>query len=320
MSCTPTKRIFTPSRCRLASLLDPALEFLRGLDAQVSKDRVQIHARQVSHHVARGEVLEQVALAGVLVGPIQHVGDLKLHRQAHVNQTHRAHLGDFSGIPGHAGGGGSQVVCDGRRFHVADEKIDLFDAGVRDAPQNRLGHLALRVGSESDVKRLDLAGAVAINVVNRPRPDQMPAGIQDRTRRVGHIHVSEAFQHALLARFDENQARGQQQHRQLRQEQHRQAFPQQLEEPRFRNLEAELIIQRLRRRGEQAFRLRQQPDEPAVVKRARHLALHARPVNFQQQRDEHFRRHQPQQHAPRPRDNRSRSWETPPPRRRCRAR
>ena len=41
-----------------------------------------------------------------------------------------------------------------------------------------------------------------------------------------------------------------------------------LVKPRFRNIEAELVIQRLRRRREQAFRLREQADETAFVKRA----------------------------------------------------
>ena len=44
-----------------------------------------------------------------------------------------------------------------------------------------------------------------------------------------------------------------------------QAFLQQLEKPRLGNFETELIIQRLRRRRKQTFRLREQADEPAVV-------------------------------------------------------
>ena len=75
-----------------------------------------------------------------------------------------------------------------------------------------------------------------------------------------------------------------------------------LEKPRFRNLEAELVIQRLRRRGEQAFRLREQADDAAFVERTRDLALHARAINFQQQREQIFHRHQAEQHAQAARD------------------
>jgi hypothetical protein len=110
------------------------------------------------------------------------------------------------------------------------------------------------------------------------------------------------FQHGLFARVHKHDARRKDQDRQLRQQQRGQVFFEQLEKPRLGNLEAELIIQRLRRRGEQAFRLREQADNAAVVKRPGDFAFDARAVDFQQQRDEDFRRHQAQQHAPRTRN------------------
>ena len=71
----------------------------------------------------------------------------------------------------------------------------------------------------------------------------------------------------------------------------------QSEKPGLRNFETKLIIQRLGRCCEQALRLREQADEPAVINGPGDPAFHARPVNFQQQRDQHFRRHQTEQHA-----------------------
>jgi hypothetical protein len=94
-----------------------------------------------------------------------------------------------------------------------------------------------------------------------------------RARRQSGHRPAEMFQHRLFARVHENDAGGQKQNRQLRQDSSRGDFFEQLEKPRFGNLEAELIIQRLRRRGEQAFRLREQADDAAVVKRTRDLAL-----------------------------------------------
>ena len=121
-----------------------------------------------------------------------------------------------------------------------------------------------------------------------------------------HWHA-EMFPHGPFARVHKDHAGGEEQRRQLRQQQQRQVFLQQLEKPRLRNLEAELVVQRLRRRREQAFGLREQAHEPAVVKRPGDFALHARAVDFQQQRDENFRRHQAQQHAKSARDEKIRA-------------
>ena len=121
-----------------------------------------------------------------------------------------------------------------------------------------------------------------------------------RRQNPARHRFAKPFQHRLLARVNEHDAGGQQQHRQLREQQHRQIFLEQLKKPRLGNIEAKLIIQRLRRRREQAFRLAEQSDEPAVVNRAGNFSFDARPVNFQQQRDQHFHRHQAEQHASNP--------------------
>ncbi len=51
--------------------------------------------------------------------------------------------------------------------------------------------------------------------------------------------------------------------------------------PGLGNLEPELVIQRLRRGGDQSFRLAEQADQPALVKRPLDFALHPRPIDFQ---------------------------------------
>ena len=72
-----------------------------------------------------------------------------------------------------------------------------------------------------------------------------------KTRLHMHKLNSEALRKAaprVWARVNEHDAGGQQQNRELREQQHEQVFFQQLEKPRLGNIEAELIINRLRRR------------------------------------------------------------------------
>ena len=106
----------------------------------------------------------------------------------------------------------------------------------------------------------------------------MRAGVQRRDR------LAVMLQHGLFARIHEHETSGQNQREELNQQQGGQIFLQRLEKPGFRNFEAELVIQRLRRRGEQTFRLRENAGDAAFVKRAGDFALHARTIDFQQQR------------------------------------
>ena len=105
------------------------------------------------------------------------------------------------------------------------------------------------------------------------------------------------FKQALLAGVNEHHAGGKQQCAELQQQQHAQRLFEEPVEPCVRNLEAKLVIQRLRRRGDEALRLPQQADEPAFIDGPPHLALHARAVHFENEIDQRFRRDEQQHHA-----------------------
>ena len=59
---------------------------------------VQIHARQILGDLARRKVPEKVGGVRVLVGPVEHVGDLKLHRDADGDEAHRRRLEGVVGV------------------------------------------------------------------------------------------------------------------------------------------------------------------------------------------------------------------------------
>ena len=102
------------------------------------------------------------------------------------------------------------------------------------------------------------------------------------------------FPQRLFARIHKKDRGGKHQHGKLHQQQGGQVFLGRLEKPGFRNLEAELVIQRLGGSGEQAFWLRKNAHHAAFIERAGDFAFDARAVNFQQQREEVFHGHQAQ--------------------------
>ena len=85
---------------------------------------VQIHARQILGDLALRKVLEQVRGVGILVGPIEYVGDLKLYRDADGDEAHRRRLEHVVGV--------GIPVLNQDRAAVAHEEI-LFPA-VGDTP------------------------------------------------------------------------------------------------------------------------------------------------------------------------------------------
>ncbi len=109
---------------------------------------------------------------------------------------------------------------------------------------------------------LNLFGGEAIDPVHRPGKFEMRARLEN-----GCTDLPKCSSTRLFAGINEHDRRGQQQHGQLPHDQPGQPPCEQLVTPGFRNLEAELVVQRLRRGGDQALRLAEQADQPAFVKR-----------------------------------------------------
>src|SRR5438477_4599290 len=132
---------------------------------------------------------------------------------------------------------------------------------------------------------LYLPGLVAINLVDGPGPFQMPARIEHRTclRR-----TAEMFEQTLPAWLDDDEGGREKKHTKLEQNDPGQRLLKKLVEPCFGNFETELVIERLRRGGDQSARLAEQSGEPALVKQPRDLAFHSRPINFKDQTNQRF--------------------------------
>ena len=101
--------------------LDLCAQFLRRLQARVGHHVVQIHAGEIMHDFARGQILEQIRRVGVVVSPGEDVGDLKLNRNADGDEAHRRRLERVVGV--------GVFVFNRDRLAVADEEIFLLARG-----------------------------------------------------------------------------------------------------------------------------------------------------------------------------------------------
>jgi hypothetical protein len=137
-------------------------------------------------------------------------------------------------------------------------------------------------------------GAEAVNLVRWIRQLEMQAGGKFRAARDG---FAPAFEQAAFAGFDEDDAGREQQHAELREQQPEDRLAEELERPRLGNFEPELVVEGVRRRGEDVLGMREQADEPAFINRLRHLALHPRPVDFEDEIQERLQCCECQQHG-----------------------
>ena len=122
------------------------------------KDFVQVAAREKAHDFARGNVLEQFIRLRIFIDPIGDVRDLELHRDADGDEA--------DGFAVRAGGGTGGSV-------ITDEEIFLL--GVRDRPEDDASAFISFIRRVADSEGLNLFGAEAINLVNRPRQFEMRA-------------------------------------------------------------------------------------------------------------------------------------------------
>ena len=108
---------------------------------------------------------------------------------------------------------------------------------------------------------------------------------------------AKVLQQPLLVRLDDDEHRREKQRAELKQKDQKHRLFEKLEDPGFGNFEAELVVERLRRGGDQPAGLAEQADEPALVKQPRRLAFDPRTINLKHQAHECFHRRQPKHHA-----------------------
>jgi len=94
-----------------------------------------------------------------------------------------------------------------------------------------------------------------VNFVDGPGHLEVPAGSRIARAADGS---AEAFEQRLLTGFDDHERRRKNENRKLAEDNPEERTLEKLEEPSVRNLEAELVIERVRRSGEEALRLREQ--------------------------------------------------------------
>ena len=236
--------------------------------------------------LAGRDALQQFVRVRVVARPGNDVLDLILHRDAGGDE-----IGGRRGLlPGGVGVRGAVL------FFVRDGQVELLFVMAL-GPDNRVvrcrAAVVVVLGHDADGEGLNAVGLEAIHGVNRPRALQMEAGVQGR----GPDRFAAALQQRLLVRLDEDEAGGKPQQAGLNQQQPDKGFLQELEEPRLGDLEAELVVQRVRRRGEDALGLAQQTDEATLVKDAGRLAADAGTINFEDEREEVFDRRERENHA-----------------------
>ena len=101
------------------------------------------------------------------------------------------------------------------------------------------------------------------------------------------LHLpAKMFQQPLFACLDEHHPGGQNQRAGLQQRQQQDSFLEKPVKPRFRNLEAELVIHRLGGGRDQAFRLAQKAHQPAFIHWPFDFTAHSRSIHLQHQIDQ----------------------------------
>ena len=124
---------------------------------------------------------------------------------------------------------------------------------------------------------------IAFHRLKRPRQFQANAWVERQ-------RLSTALHHAHFIGLNDDHRGGDPKHEQLEQHNRSQTFTHEFIAPCPGNLEAELVIQSMRRSGKEAFRFTDQPHQTAVVKLTHLSAFHARPVNIQDQSKECLQR------------------------------
>ena len=166
-------------------------------------------------------------------------------------------------------------------------------------PQNHQFLFPVWIGDGSHIKTLDLAALEDLRRIDRPGPLEMDARLQNFAPQNG---LAEAFQQALLARPNEDKGSPK-----YREQDHagnkpagvRAHFP---DGPGVGNIEAKLIVQRVSRREENAFRFAENSDEAAVVEEPADPALDPGPVGFKDQFEQGLDCDQPDQYQKSTRD------------------
>ena len=210
------------------------------------------------HHLARRQIRQQIRRVAVLVSPVHDVRDLELHRDADGDQTDRRRLERVVRV--------GVFILNRRRRAVADEKILLPDCArpskesrsARPCPRPACSRRKTSGFAPCDSGRF-CQPATAISNARPPStaatglPKCSSTACSPASTNTTHVDKNKTASCASSStgRF----------------------FCSNWKNHVSRNIEAELIIQRLRRRREQTFRLREQSDDAAVVKRARNFAL-----------------------------------------------
>ena len=153
------------------------------------------------------------------------------------------------------------------------------------------------LGDETDVESLHFTGLEPVNIVDRPGCLEVGAGFQEAAGA-----RTEAFQHGLFARFDEDDTRRRDQHKDPDRRPLADLLADRLVKPRLGHLEAELVVERLAGRAEEGFRLADNSHEAAVIEDPRDLALHPRPIDLGYQGQQCLGRNQTEEHQEQPRE------------------
>ena len=172
--------------------LNLLLQSVRRLQPRVRQEITQIHAREIMHDLSRRQIRQQVCRVAVIVSPVHDIRDLKLHGNADSNEADRRCLQSVIRV--------GVITLNHRSLAVGNEEILLLI--VRNSPENHILLVLARVWSETDVNRLNLLRAVAVNFVHRPWQFQVRTGCQ---RRINPF--SEMLQNHLLTCVNENDAR-----------------------------------------------------------------------------------------------------------------
>ena len=165
---------------------------------------------------------------------------------------------------------------------------------VRPRPEHGPVFIKIGIRNLPNDETLDLARLIAINDVNGPGPFEMKSWFQ---HGVGACGPAEMFQQPLLVRLDDDEHRREKQRAELQQNDQKHRLFEKLENPGLGDFETKLVVERLRRRGDQPAGLAEQSDEPALVKQPCCLAFDARTIDFQHQTNERFDGRQPEDNA-----------------------
>ena len=173
--------------------LNQLAQFRRRADTTRRHDFLRVHAGEVVDRLAHRQFFEQLPGVRMATGPREEVGDLILHRDADGEQVHRHGLFGRSAVARRL----AELLAAG------DEQVELlFIVGAR--PEQRAFLVELRVGNETYVETLNLTRAEGVDFINGPRPFEMQARPQHRTRQ---HRPSEAFEQGVLVRVDDDERR-----------------------------------------------------------------------------------------------------------------